>query len=79
MMNTVSANRMPANGRRDELETAWSAGMDPVWLGQTVDANQLIDQLTPKLQAIMDSKPATLQELAAPKTSMIACDCAAST
>jgi ABC-type glycerol-3-phosphate transport system substrate-binding protein len=75
MMNTVSANRMPVNGRRDELETAWSAGMDPVWLGQDVDTNKLIDQLTPKLQAIMDSKPATLQELAAPKSALVPCDC----
>jgi hypothetical protein len=77
MMNTVSANRMPANGRRDELETAWTQGMDPIWLGQEVDPNKLIDQLTPKLQAIMDSKPATVQELAAPKSGMAPCDCSA--
>jgi hypothetical protein len=49
--------------------------MDPVWLGQDVDTNKLIDQLTPKLQAIMDSKPATLQELAAPKSALVPCDC----
>ena len=66
-MNTVSANVLPANGRRAELATQWIAGMDPVWLGQSVDSNALIDQLTPKLQAILDSKPASLQELSAPK------------
>jgi multiple sugar transport system substrate-binding protein len=67
MMNTVSPNVLPANGRRAELATQWIAGMDPVWLGQDVDSNKLIDQLTPKLQAILDSQPASLQELSAPK------------
>jgi multiple sugar transport system substrate-binding protein len=67
MMNTVSPNVLPANGRRAELVTQWTAAMDPVWLGQSVDSNALIDQLTPKLQAILESKPASIQELAAPK------------
>ncbi|GEM_PF-1424190 len=66
MMNTVSPNVLPPNGRRAELETQWISGMDPVWLGQSVDTNALIDQLTPKLQTILDSKPASIQELSAP-------------
>ncbi len=66
MMNTVSPDVLPKNARSDELTNAWLAGMDPIWLGQTVDTNQLIDQLNPKLQAILDKPPATIAELSKP-------------
>jgi hypothetical protein len=71
-MNTVSADVILKNARDDELTTAWIAAMDPVWLGQSVDVNKLIDDLNPKLQAIADKPAATIQDLAQPKTS---CNC----
>jgi hypothetical protein len=65
-MNTVTAANLPANGRTEELGTVFNAGLDPVFLGQDVDANKLMDELTPKLQAILDAKPPTLEEAAQP-------------
>jgi len=68
MMNTVSADVLLKNSRDDELTAAWIAGMDPVWLGQSQDVNKLIDDLQPKLQAIADKPPASIQEWATPKS-----------
>jgi multiple sugar transport system substrate-binding protein len=75
-MNTVSPAVIPANGRYTEFDNAFIAETDPIWSGQQgLDANKLIDTITPKLQAIVDAKAPTIQEAAAPKTGMVPCDC----
>jgi maltose-binding protein MalE len=66
LMNTVTAANLPANGRTEEIGMVFNAGLDPVFVGQDVDANKLIDELTPKLQAILDAKPPTIEESAQP-------------
>jgi multiple sugar transport system substrate-binding protein len=66
LMNTVTAANLPSNGRTEELANVFNAGLDPVFLGQDVDANKLIDELAPKVQAILDAKPPTLEEAAQP-------------
>ncbi|HEV8636714.1 MAG TPA: extracellular solute-binding protein [Chloroflexota bacterium] len=66
LMNTVSPANLPANGRTEEVGQVFNAGLDPVFIGQDVDANKLIDEITPKLQAILDAKPPTIEEAAQP-------------
>jgi hypothetical protein len=65
-MNTVSPARLPANARMAELLNTGNAAMDPVFAGQQVDHNQLIKDLSAKLQPILDRNPPTVDELAKP-------------
>jgi ABC-type glycerol-3-phosphate transport system substrate-binding protein len=64
LMKTVSPAVLTANGRINQLVDTFIAETDPLWIGQQVDARQLVKQISPKLQAIVDSAPATPKELA---------------
>jgi hypothetical protein len=63
-MNTVSPARLPANARMAEFLNTGNAGMDQIFAGQQVDHNQLIKDLSAKLQPILDRNPPTVEELA---------------
>ena len=66
MMNSVSASRLPANGTMTEFTDKFIAELEPIFTGQQVDTSRLIRDMTPRLQAILDKKPATLTDLARP-------------
>ncbi len=46
--------QMPANGRNTEyIETMWQ-GLDPLWVGDETDAEKVVMELVPALQAVLD-------------------------
>lgn len=65
-MNTVTAARLPANARIVELINTANAEMDPIFTGQEVDSNQLVTDLSAKLQQILDRNAPTMEELSKP-------------
>jgi hypothetical protein len=47
--------QMPANGRNAEyINTMWQ-GLDPLWVGDETDAEEVVTKLVPALQAVLDS------------------------
>jgi multiple sugar transport system substrate-binding protein len=72
-MNTVSAARLPANARMAELLNTGNAAMDPVFIGQQLDQNQLVKDMSAKLQQILDRGAPTVQDLAKPSAAGACC------
>jgi multiple sugar transport system substrate-binding protein len=66
MMNTVSPARLPANGRFGEFSTQALAELNPIFTGELVEADRLIQEMTPRLQLILNQPQPTIADLVKP-------------
>jgi hypothetical protein len=66
MMNTVSPSRLPANGRFGEFSTQVLAELNPIFTGELVEADRLIQEMTPRLQLILNQPQPSIADLVKP-------------